>query len=309
MINRALIRLKVTQIVYAYYQNSGRNLDVAEKELIFSLSKSYDMYNYLLQLMVDVTRLANKRLETGKHKLAPTNEELSPSIRFVENKFVAQLAINKQLITYMDGHKKSWSTNPEAVKNVLDKIVRSDVYRDYMGQTEETTYEDDRLLWRQLYKKFIYRNEELEPIFEEMSLYWNDDKEIVDTFVMKTIKRFDEKTGDNQPLLPEYHDSEDQDYARQLLRKTLMNADTYRGLIVKQVRNWDINRAALMDVVLMQIAIAELVGFERIPISVTLNEYVEIAKYYSTRKSPAFINGILDSIVKQLRIDGKITKN
>jgi N utilization substance protein B len=308
MINRALIRLKVAQIVYAFYQNSGRSLDVAEKELLFSLSKSYDMYNYLLQLMVDVTRLASKRIETGKHRLAPTATDLSPNMRFVNNKFIAQLSSNEQLNAYMEKNNRSWSSHPEAVKMVLTKILTSDIYREYMEATVESTYEEDKTLWRQLYKKFIYKNEELEPIFEEMSLYWNDDKEIVDTFVMKTIKRFEEEKAEQQPLLPEYNDSEDREYACILLRKSLLNADEYRNLIVKQVRNWDIERAALMDLVLMQIAVAEVLNFSNIPVSVSLNEYVEIAKYYSTRKSPAFINGILDSIVKRLRKEGELTK-
>ena len=291
MINRVLIRLKIIQLVYAYYQNGSKNLDSAEKELLFSLSKAYDLYNY-----------------SAKSKLVPTAEELYPNMKFVENKFVAQLEINKQLRDFMVNQKRSWDNDSDFIKNLYDKIIASDIYKDYMA-SEEQSYEADRELWRKLYKTFVFNNEDLDALLEDQSLYWNDDKEIVDTFVLKTIKRFDEKNGANQSLLPEFKDEEDKDFACRLFRRSILNSDYYRHLISENTRNWDFDRVAFMDVIIMQCALAEILSFPNIPISVSLNEYVDIAKMYSTAKSGAFVNGTLDGIVNQLKKDGKLMKN
>ena len=308
MINRVLIRLKIVQIVYAYYQNGGKNLDTAEKELFFSLSKAYDLYNYLLLLMVEVTKQANKKLNAAKNKLIPTKEELFPNTKFVENRFIAQLEVNKQLLEFSNNQKKTWENEADFVKTLCDKILESDIYKEYMA-SETSSYEEDRELWRKLYKNIIFNNIELDQVLEDQSLYWNDDKEIVDTFVLKTIKRFDEKNGAKQELLPEFKDEEDQDFARRLFRRTILNADYYRHLISENTKNWDLDRVAFMDVVIMQIALAEILSFPNIPVSVSLNEYVEIAKLYSTPKSGGFINGTLDGIVNSLKKENKLTKN
>ena len=308
MINRVLIRLKIVQIVYAYYQNGGKNLDTAEKELFFSLSKAYDLYNYLLLLMVEVTKQANKRLNAAKNKLVPTKEELFPNTKFVENRFIAQLEVNKQLLEFSNNQKKTWENEADFVKTLCDKILESDIYKEYMA-SETSSYEEDRELWRKLYKNIIFNNIELDQVLEDQSLYWNDDKEIVDTFVLKTIKRFDEKNGAKQELLPEFKDEEDQDFARRLFRRTILNADYYRHLIGENTKNWDLDRVAFMDVVIMQIALAEILSFPNIPVRVSLNEYVEIAKLYSTPKSGGFINGTLDGIVNSLKKENKLTKN
>ena len=308
MINRVLIRLKIVQIVYAYYQNGGKNLDTAEKELFFSLSKAYDLYNYLLLLMVEITKQAERKQSAAKSKLLPTAEELYPNTKFVDNRFIAQLEVNKQLLEFSETQKKTWENESEFVKSLCEKIMDSDIYKEYMA-SETSSYEEDRELWRKIYKRIIFNNPELDQVLEDQSLYWNDDKEIVDTFVLKTIKRFDEKNGAKQELLPEFKDEEDQDFARRLFRRTILNADYYRHLISENTRNWDLDRVAFMDVVIMQIALAEILSFPNIPVSVSLNEYVEIAKLYSTPKSGSFINGTLDGLVKILMEDNKLTKN
>ena len=308
MINRVLISLKIVQIVYAFYQNGGKNLDTAEKELFFSLSKAYDMYNYLLLLMVEITKQAERKQSAAKNKLLPTAEELYPNTKFVDNRFIAQLEMNKQLLEFSETQKKTWENEAEFVKGLCEKIMDSDIYKEYMA-SETSSYEEDRELWRKIYKRIIFNNDELDQVLEDQSLYWNDDKEIVDTFVLKTIKRFDEKNGAKQELLPEFKDEDDQDFARRLFRRTILNADYYRHLISENTRNWDLDRVAFMDVIIMQIALAEILSFPNIPVSVTLNEYVEIAKLYSTPKSGSFINGTLDGIVNVLKKENKLTKN
>ena len=308
MINRVLIRLKIVQIVYAFYQNGGKNLDTAEKELFFSLSKAYDMYNYQLLLMVEITKQAERKQSAAKSKLLPTAEELYPNTKFVDNRFIAQLEVNKQLLEFSETQKKTWENESEFVKSLCEKIMDSDIYKEYMA-SETSSYEEDRELWRKLYKRIIFNNDELDQVLEDQSLYWNDDKEIVDTFVLKTIKRFEEENGAKQDLLPEFKDDEDQDFARRLFRRTILNADYYRHLINENIRNWELDRVAMMDIIIMQIALAEILSFPNIPVSVSLNEYVEIAKVYSTPKSGGFINGTLDGIVNTLKKENKLTKN
>ncbi len=308
MINRVLIRLKIIQIVYAYYQNGGKNLDAAEKELFFSLSKAYDLYNCLLLLIVELTRYAQKRIDAAKNRLAPT-KELYPNMRFAENKFAAQLELNKQLTDFVENQKRSWINDQDFVKSLYEKVIASDIYKEYMISEETPSYEADRELWRRLYKTFVFSNEALDQVLEDQSLYWNDDKDIVDTFVLKTIKRFDEKKGGDQPLLPEFKDEEDREFASRLFRKSILNEEYYRHLIAKNTKNWELDRIAFMDVIIMQCALAEILSFPNIPVNVSLNEYVEIAKTYSTHKSGSFINGTLDGIVNQLKKEGKLTKN
>ena len=306
MINREIIRIKIVQLTYAYYQNGNKNIDTAEKELFFSLSKAYDLYNYLLALMVAVAKEAKRRLEIAESKARREGTE-KPSARFAFNRFTLQLEENMQLSEFIGNQKHTWADEPEFVGKLFEQIEQSQIYKDYMASKEDN-YAADRELWRKIYRTLIQDNPDLDALFEEQSLYWNDDKEIVDTFVLKTIKRFDEQNGSKQELLPEYDSEEDKDYARKLFRASILNADEYQRYMSETSRNWDFSRLAYMDVVIMQIAIAELMTFPSIPVSVTINEFVEIAKLYSTPKSGGYINGMLDTIARHLIKTGRLMK-
>lgn len=306
MINRKLIRVKIVQLTYAYYQNGHHNMDTAEKELLFSLSKAYDLYNYLLGLIVAITQEERRRVDIATRRAEREGTE-APSQRFAFNKFATQLEENKQLNLFMEDKKMSWENDVEAVRKLCDQIEQSPLYQEYMMSDAED-YETDRELWRRIYRTLIQGNEDLDAILEEKSLYWNDDKEIVDTFVLKTIKRFDPANKADQELLPEYDDTEDREYALKLFRSTILNADTYQRYMSETSRNWNFSRLAYMDVVLMQIAIAEMLTFPNIPISVTINEYVDLAKLYSTPKSGGYINGMLDAIARHLVDTGRLLK-
>lgn len=306
MINRKLIRVKIVQLTYAYYQNGHHNMDTAEKELLFSLSKAYDLYNYLLGLIVAITQEERRRVDIATRRAEREGTE-TPSQRFAFNKFATQLEENKQLNLFMEDKKMSWENDVEAVRKLCDQIERSPLYQEYMMSDAED-YETDRELWRRIYRTLIQGNEDLDAILEEKSLYWNDDKEIVDTFVLKTIKRFDPANKADQELLPEYDDTEDREYALKLFRSTILNADTYQRYMSETSRNWNFSRLAYMDVVLMQIAIAEMLTFPNIPINVTINEYVDLAKLYSTPKSGGYINGMLDAIARHLVDTGRLLK-
>lgn len=306
MINRELIRIKIVQLTYAYYQNGNRNIDVAEKELLFSLSKSYHLYMYLLALMVAVSKEARRHYDVETAKATREGSPL-PSSKFVDNKFALQLEGNKYLCDFIDSQKQTWDDDVEFVRSLYNQVVQSRIYVDYM-ESDDCSYEADREVWRKLYKALIMENEELDALLEEKSLYWNDDKDIVDTFVLKTIKRFDPENNVKQELLPEYKDEEDKDFARKLFRATVLNADQYQHYMSETSRNWDFSRLAYMDVVIMQIAIAEMLTFPNIPINVTINEYVDLAKVYSTIKSAGYINGMLDAIARFLISTGKLLK-
>lgn len=306
MINRELIRIKAVQLTYAYFQNGNHNIDNAEKELVFSLSKSYHLYNYLLQLIVEVTKMARKHLEVATAR-AEREGQQAPSTKFVDNKFALQLEINKMLQEFYDGQMRIWEDNIEYVKKLYLLIEASDIYKEYM-EDSTSSYEADRELWRKLYRQFIQDNDDLAAVLEEISLYWNDDKDVVDTFVLKTIKRFDEKSNANFELLPEYRDEEDREFARKLFRASILNTEQYQRYMTEASINWDFSRLAYMDVIIMQLAITEMLNFPNIPVNVTINEYVDLAKLYSTPRSGGYINGMLDTIARHLIESGKMMK-
>ena len=307
MINRELIRIKIVQLTYAYYQNGNKNIDSAEKELFFSLSKAYDLYNYMLALIVSITKEARRQIEIVQSRARREGTDM-PSQKFAYNRFALQLEENKMLNDFIETQKKTWDNEIEFVRKLYKQITESQIYKDYMADTDDS-YAADRELWRKIYRTLIQENEELDALLEEQSLYWNDDKEIVDTFVLKTIKRFDEKNAAKQELLPEYDSEEDRDYARKLFRATIMNADEYQRYMSEASHNWDFNRLAYMDIVIMQIALAEIMTFPTIPISVTINEFVDIAKLYSTPRSGGYINGMLDAIARHLIQTGRLMKH
>ena len=307
MINREIIIIKIVQLTYAYYQNGSKNIESAEKELFFSLSKAYDLYHHLLGLIVAVTKESRRRLEVLQAK-AKREGTADPSQKFAYNRFALQLENNKQLCDFMETQKHTWADEPEFIGRLFEQIEQSQIYKEYM-ESEEDDYALDRELWRKLYRTLIQENEDIDSIIEEQSLYWNDDKEIVDTFVLKTIKRFEEKNSASQELLPEYDSEEEKDYARKLFRAAILNADEYQRFMSETSRNWDFSRLAYMDVIIMQIAIAEMINFPSIPISVTINEFVELSKFYSTPRSAGYINGMLDAIAHHLVKTGKLLKS
>lgn len=311
MINRELIRIKIVQLVYAFYQNEGRTIDVADKELTFSLSKAYDLYNHLLLLLVELRHVAEMKAESkaarAKRLHIEQDAEDLLDAHLAANRLLVQLDENKQLLEFREKRNKDWDDEDAFIKKLYAQVLESRTLR-LWSVREEDTYDADREVIRRLYKELVCNNEELDALLEEHSLYWNDDKEIVDSFVLKTIKRFDPANGADQPLLPDYDSDEDRQFAHTLFRATLQNANEYRGLIEKNTKNWEFSRLAFMDVVLMQVALAEILTFPSIPLNVTFNEYLDLAKVYSTPRSAAYINGMLDHIVKQLREEKKLLK-
>lgn len=316
MINRILIRIKTIQLLFAYRINkeqltSSKALSAtsqkAEGELLESLNQTYELYHWILQLIIELHSYAIKRIEIGLNKLRPTDEERNPNKRFINNLFAKQLCSNKALAEFNKNKGISWSEETDLIKLLMNQITATDFYKEYMKDNTRS-YENDKMLWRHIVRKVLIPSTILEERLEEMNLYWNDDFETVMSFVEKTIKRFEEEKGADQPLLEKFRDAEDIDYAKQLLKTAIYNQEEYETLIQQTAQNWESERIANMDMVIMQAAIAEINAFPTIPINVTLNEYIEISKYYSTEKSSNFINGILDKIVNNLRQEGKLIK-
>ncbi len=307
MINRILIRSKVIQIAYSYFLTKDKSVMDAEKELFFSFEKSYELYHLLLTLMVELTDTQAARVEAARMKFLATPEEKNPNMRFVNNRFIEQL---RNCDDYKEYHEKkpvTWTTDPEFLRDFSERIVKSDLYKEYMTAPDDS-YENDCEFWKKALKSLICTDEELLDLLEQKSLYWNDDLEIIATFVLKTIKQFNEMNGTSQSLLPMFKDDDDAQFAKDLFRNTLLHGEEYRSYIENFVRNWEIERVAFMDIVIMMVALSELHGFPSIPIRVTLNEYIELAKSYSTVKSGQFVNGVLNAIVDNLKKEGALTK-
>lgn len=308
MINREIIRSKVVQICYSFAQNEGRDIKVAEQELSLSLSKAYEMYMILLLMLTDIARMAERVYDVRVKRAARLGDNEVQNPKFVQNSFMKQLACNSQLLSYRETLGEDFLTAASEYANILwNKIEKTDYYQAYM-LSGKSSYEEDREIYRTIYRNEICNNDNLDGIFEDLGLYWNDDKTIVDTFVLKTMNRFAPESTAEQELLPEFRNLEDKEYAVALLRRTLENVSYYDELIAENSRNWELERVALMDRIIMRIALAEVISFPSIPVNVSINEYVELAKMYSTPKSWRYVNGTLDNIVKKLVAQNKIVK-
>ena len=309
MINRILIRIKVVQMVYSYLlDQEGKRMSEAQKELATSLDKAYELYYYLLMLPVEFVRLQEERLDNARNKYLPTDEDLNPNTKFVDNLFVKKISGCEMFTKFVKDNNVSWADSEVSLRLVLDKIVNSDIYQEYMDKPG-TSLAEDCELWRNLLKKVVFVDDNLTDALEAKSVYWNDDLDTVGTFVLKTIKRFEEEGYEE--LLPKYKDDEDRLFAEKLFVNAVNNKDEYMKLIDKFVskESWDTERLAFMDIVVLLVAIAELEKVPSVPTKVTMNEFIEIAKCYSTNKSGQFVNGILNSIINYLKKDGKLFKN
>ena len=308
MINRELIRLKVVQITYSYFQRDVRNVKAAENELLLSLEQAYNLYNHLMLLMLEVTRFAERIYDMRSSRAQRLGERHDLSRKFVDNRFIKRLEESQTLARFRDEGRCNWSDDEEFVRSLFKTIEQSEYYVAYMQEGVDT-FEADREVWRLIYRNIICNNDELTSLLEDQNLYWNDDKVMGDTFVLKTINRVKEQGIVDEMFMPMYSSDNDRTFALQLLRRTLENTDYYHQFIASTTRNWELSRVALMDRVILQIGLAELLSFPEIPTSVTISEYVSIARDYSTPKSSKYINATLDNIAKQLMAANKLIKN
>ena len=293
---------------FANFSSSQGHVSDAVKTLDYSLRKANELYHWLLLLVVELTRLQSLNLDAARHKYIPTDQDLNPDTRFVDNKLALRLREDTQLQAYCETNKMSWFTNERPLLNTLLKaVLDSDIYKDYMA-APEVSFKDDCLLWKNLLRYVILPNRELQETLENQSVFWNDDIDSIGTFVLKTIRRVED--DEPEPLLPMYKDDEDARFGRELFNAVIKNKEEATRIIDKALNkdSWEADRLAFMDVVILRTALTEILNFPKIPVNVSINEYIEIAKAYSTPKSSYFINGLLGAAVNNLRQEGRIVK-
>lgn len=285
------------------------NLDDALAQLKRSLDKARELYLRLLSLPVDITFLRNQQLDNNRYKYIRTEEDLNPNLRFVENQLVEVLSKDTRISAELKNRTISWLPDDrDLLERLLKLILESDLYKEYM-EFPVTDYKTDCELWRNLMKQVILPSKDFLEYMEEKSVFWNDDLEIIGTFALKTLKRF-EDGNEEDAVLAMFKDKEDAEFGPELLARVVRNKDLYRGWINGFIDNssWDTDRLAFMDVVIIMTALAEITGFPSIPLTVSMNEYIEIAKCYSTPKSGSFVHGVLAAIVNRLQEDGILLK-
>ena len=305
MINRVLIRLKVVQVIYAYYQNGGQKTAMADRELAQSIDSAYSLYKTLLFIPVAWARQIGKSVARQRRMNAPHISR--KEILLAENRFIAQLETNVELDSFVQSNDMDWLFESDWLKDTCAKMLESDALEEYI-QGEKFDFEADKELCRKLYKEFVEENDDLDALLEEQNIYWNGDKELIDSFVLKTIRSFTDGNATEQPLKSEFKDEEDRQFAIDLLHYGLDMAPEREKVVAANCRRWDPSRLAFLDVIIIQVAMAEMMHFPGIPVRVTMNEYVELAKLLSTPASGSFVNGMLDTIAKDFAAQGKLNK-
>jgi len=307
MLNRRQIRIKILQVLYAFYQDTDRDAVLAEKNLAHSIAKMQELYVLLLLMIGSMQGMAIDRIEAGRKKQLPTPEDLMPNVKFVNNKPLRALANSKVLQKQAEKLGVGWGNNMELLRKIFRSMMEGEDYLGYMA-SEERGFRHDREFLIRMFRKDMIQNELFEDSLEEQSIFWNDDLDLVASMVIKTVKMIPED-ADDIVLLPLWReDEDDKTFMDVLFRQTLALGAEIEALITEAAANWEIDRIALIDRILMKMAIAEARSFESIPLKVTLNEYIELSKYYSTPKSSAFINGILDQLFQKLKAQGSIVK-
>lgn len=307
MLSRRLIRVKVMQVLYSLIQQGDLDLKEAETLLQHSIGKSQDLYHLILQLPSALRHLAAKRIEIGRTKLRPTAAELNPNTRFAKNRLILALEENEQLNKAIEASGNTWSQDDTVIKTIFSKMTHSDMYNKYMS-SDEDSFEADRNFVIKFLGKELPKMSFFFQALEFKNVFWNDEAEFMISMAIKTLKDFDGTNGAAVELMPLYKDEDDAEFTKKVLRRSIMERENTIEMIKKYSKNWDADRVALMDVLLINMAIAEMTTMVNIPIKVTLNEYIEIAKFYSTDKSNSYINGLLEKIVRQLVEEKRISE-
>lgn len=308
MLNRRHIRVKVMQTMYAFKGGESDDFSKDQKFLLFSIDNMYNLYLLILSLLMEVQKRAENDLQKKQKKHLATKEDKDPNRKFVNNELLKLLADNFQLKNQLETHNiTNWNLDSEYVDIIFKSITSSELYKDYM-QTRTSDFKEDKDFIVDVFKDIIAPNEKLYDYIEDKNLTWLDDLPTVNTTILKLLRKAKTTSADGYFTPKLYKDSEDKQYAIDLFRKTLLNRTAINGEIALKTLNWDADRIANVDYVLLQLAICELKNFPSIPVKVTINEYLEIAKEYSTPKSSIFINGILDKLVKEYEEMGTLKK-
>ncbi len=313
MLNRRHIRIKVLQALYAYNQTGNTNPVTGEKQLLKHFEKVYDLFIYQLSLLVEIRAFAEERMIEAKKKYYPTQEELNPIEKFIHNPLLVQLAENKDLEKKTDALHINWKSEKELVLKLYNQIRETEIYKEYLV-SGDTGYKAEKRVIEKLFEEVLIPSESLHFYFEDINLNWTDDYFLVAQLVLMTMSSYKVSWNENRALPTLFKDELDEDggqdliFARDLFKKTIKYSDEFLEIIKPKIVNWEIDRVALMDMLILKMALVELTEMPSIPVKVTMNEFIEISKYFSTPKSKIFINGILDSLIIELKASGKIKK-
>ncbi|MCP4550531.1 MAG: transcription antitermination factor NusB [Bacteroidetes bacterium] len=312
MLSRRQLRIKVLQELYAFFQSKSDRIDLAEKQLLKSIGKLYELCFWQLSVLIEISDFAIVRMEEAKKKHFPTPEDLNPNTKFITNKFINLLKDNRVAQKKIDNLKISWVNEPSLIRKLYKQMIDHKIYSKYMSD-ETLSFEQDQDFAIKILKKIISKSDSLKYFYEDLSIYWHDDYHSVTSLVIKIIDSFNENVDEYHPLptilkTKNEPDDEDVGFMKTLFRKTIIKSKEFEKLITDKAVNWDFDRIALIDIIILKMALAELFEFKSIPIKVTLNEYIEISKYYSTPKSSVFVNGILDKLIVELTESKQIKK-
>jgi len=315
MLSRRHLRVKALQALYAFFQSDGDDIAVGEKQLINSTDKLYELYIYQLSFLIKLVDFTRNRIEEAKKKFYPTDEDLHPNRRLVENQFIMQMEENKDFLRWRNKLKINWKDEENLFNKLLHELKNGQDYIEFVNR-KVAGYRDDKELIALIVMNYLPEFELLRNYYEDQSIYWSDeDYDISLIMLIKTVKLFKESWGNDHHLPPlfkedddEENEDEDRQYMLKLFRYCILRSEENGKLIEEQAENWELERIAIMDIIIMKMALTELMIFPSIPVKVTINEYIEISKSYSSIKSKLFINGILDKLVVKLKEDGRIRK-
>lgn len=307
MITRRQIRIKVLQALYAFYQDAQVDMRKSIKDLDKNMQRIYELYTYELLSLVEIHKFAEDRMERNKLKHLPTAEDLQPNTRFIDNRVLQLLANSRGLAALQDKYKASWADNREIFRKSYLAFAETPEFLNFMS-APEVSFSDEKALVKHLYGFACLENEDMGQFYEEKNIFWSDDLHDVQMMVLKTLKNIKEHSDESFAMVPLFKDEDDAIFGETLFQKTILHNDQFENMIADAAKNWDVERIAFIDQILMKMALAELIYFPEVPIRVTLNEVIEISKNYSTPKSSKFINGILDKLSIKLQADKTIQK-
>lgn len=306
MLSRRLLRIKVLKALFSHLKSCSDNMMASEKTLMSSVDKAYDLYFQLLLLPAEVAEYARERQEIARRKKLPTPEDLNPNTKFVDNAVIRTIANSDAVNDYAAARKLGWSKHPDLIRTLYTQLIASDYYQEYM-QRGERSFDEDRKLVEEFFTQ-LQNCEALDDVLEEMSILWTDDLPYILMMILRTLSNL-RASHKELKVTSKFKSEDDPEFVRTLFEKTLVNYDAYQAYIEKFTANWDVERIVFMDNLILGTAIAELTSFPSIPVKVTLDEFIEISKYYSTPGSSTFINGVLDKIVESLTAEGRILKS
>ena len=306
MLSRRLLRVKVAKTLYAHLKSDSDNLKASEKYLVESIDKAYDLYFQMLYFVVEVARYAESRIELAKQKKLPTYEDLNPNRRFVDNAVITLIANSDSVNDVLASRKLGWANQYDTIKDVYNRLIETEFYKNYMSASV-STFTDDRRFVEEFFQ-WLESDEQLAEVVTEMSLLWADDYGFALLLALRTVQHL-KRSHTEVKVLPKFKSEEDLDFAKRLFIKSLVDYEDNQAVVDRYSKNWDVERVVFMDSLIISIAIAELTQFDSIPVKVTLDEWIDIAKYYSSPTSSNFVNGVLDKVVAEFTEQGLIKKS